>query len=209
MMDSFISISKSRWLLLIIIATLIFTWIQQRYNLSEVLFYNTYGDSLSIETIDNMIAVAKKYSWSAYLLVPIVMLLRMLFASVCFYVALFLRDIKSDFASCFNIAIKADTAFLLLGFLNIIYFSFSHVLTLTDIVSPFSLSYFLDLTSIPQYILYPLGLLNVGEVIYWILLVMLIRYRYKMSASDSLWFILTSYGVGLLLISLILALIVI
>ena len=201
--------SKLWWFVFLVTATLFFTWFQQRFLTSDILYYNTYGDSLSIETIDNMIAVAKKYSWGAYFIGPVIIFLRIIFASLCFYTALFFRDIKSDFASCFNIAIKADTAFLFLSFLNIIYFSFSPIHTLTDIVFPFSLSYFLDLTSIPQYILYPLGLLNVGEVIYWILLVMLIRYRYKMSASDSLWFILTSYGVGLLLISLIIALIVI
>ena len=200
---------KMKWLLILIIAALIFTWIQQQNNFSEALYYNTYGDSLSIETIDNMISVAKKYSWSVYLVTPVMLLLRICFTSLLFYIALYFRDIKSNFGSCFNIAIKADTAFLFVGLLNIIYFTFVPIETLADIMTPFSLAYFIDMTSIPPYIIYPLGLINLGEIIYWILLVIMVRYQYKMSISDSLWFIVSSYGVGLLLLSLTIALIVI
>ena len=201
--------SKYQWLLFIVAATLFFVWYQRTFFISDILYYNTYGDQLSVETIDSIIGNAKKYAWLGYISAPFVLLIRIAFTSICFYTALFFKDIKLDFTSCFNIALKADIAFVLWGLFKIIYYLAMPAVNLMDLAgNPLSLIYYLDVESLPRYLLYPIGLINLFEFLYWGLLISLIKYRYKFSVSESFKFVLSSYGVGLLLLALVFTLII-
>lgn len=201
--------SKYKWLLFLIAATLFFVWYQQSFFISDTLYYNTYGDQLSLETIDSIIGNAKKYAWFGYISAPFVLLIRITFTSLCFYTAFFFKNVESNFSSCFHMALKADVSFVLLGLFNIIYHLAVPVENLMDLAgNPLSLIYYLDVDSIPKYLLYPIGLINLFEFFYWGLLISLIKYRYKFSISESFNFVLSSYGVGLLLITLLFTLII-
>jgi len=208
-MKWFVEVSKLWWLLFLIAATLFFVWYQQTFFISDTLYYNTYGDQLSIETIDSIIGNAKKYAWLGYVLAPFVLLIRITFTTLCLYTALFFKNIESNFSSCFNMALKADVSFVLLGLFNIIYHLAVPVENLMDLAgNPLSLIYYLDVESIPKYLLYPIGLINLFEFIYWGLLISLINYRYKLSVSESFKLVLSSYGAGLLLLALAFTLII-
>ena len=200
--------SKLWWFLFLTGVTFVFIWMQQTFFVSDILYYNTYGDQLSIETIEQIIGNAQKYAWTSYVVTPLLLLLRITLVACCFYTALFFKNEKSDFTSCFNIALKSDTVFLLFGFFNIVYQVIVPANNLTELsASPVSLLYYIDIETIPKYLLYPVGLINLSEFFYWGLMIGLVRYRYKFSTSDSLSFVLSSYGIGLLLMVLIFALI--
>lgn len=201
--------SKLWWFLLLVGATVVIIWLQQTFFISDVLYYNTFGDQLSIDTIEMMIGGAKKYAWTSYIVLPILLLLRVTLTACCFYTALFFRNDKPDFASCFNVSLKADTVFFFFGFLNLIYQVVIPANNLTDLsANPLTLLYYLDTENIPKYLLYPLGLVNVAESFYWALMVGLIHYRFKFSLVGSFYFILKSYGIGLILMALIFSLFV-
>lgn len=187
----------------------VFCLVSANFFISDTLYYNTYGDQLSIETIDSIIGNAKKYAWLGYVLAPFVLLIRITFTTLCLYTALFFKNIESNFSSCFNMALKADVSFVLLGLFNIIYHLAVPVENLMDLAgNPLSLIYYLDVESIPKYLLYPIGLINLFEFIYWGLLISLINYRYKLSVSESFKLVLSSYGAGLLLLALAFTLII-
>jgi hypothetical protein len=208
-MKWFIEVSKLWWLLFLVAATLFFVWYQRNFFISDTLYYNTYGDQLSIETIDSMIGNTKRYAWLGYVSAPIILLLRVSFTSLCFYTAFFFKNIDSSFSSCFNISLKADVSFVFFGLFNIIYHLAVPAESLMDLAgNPLSLIYYLDVESIPRYLLYPIGLINLFEFFYWGLLISLIKYRYKFSVSESFKFVFSSYGVGLLLLTLIFTLII-
>lgn len=201
--------SKYQWLLFLIAATLFYVWYQQTFFISDILYYNTYGDQLSIETIDSMIGNTKKYAWLGYISAPFVLLIGITFTTLCLYTALFFKNVESKFSSCFNIALKADVSFVFLGLLIIIYQLVVPAENFMDLAgNPLSLIYYLDVESLPRYLLYPIGLINLFEILYWGLLISLIKYRYKFSVSESFKFVLSSYGVGLLLLALVLTLII-
>lgn len=199
---------KLRWFLFLGAATLFFVWYQQTFFISDTLYYNTYGDQLSIETIDSLIGDAKKYAWLGYVSAPFVLLIRITFTTLCFYTALFFKNVESKFCFCFNIALKADVSFVFLGLFNIIYHLAVPAENLVDLSgNPLSLIYYMDIESIPRYLLYPIGLINLFEFLYWGLLISLIKYKYKFSVSESFKFVFSSYGVGLLLLALVFTLI--
>ncbi|MDR2585599.1 MAG: hypothetical protein LBC84_05170 [Prevotellaceae bacterium] len=200
--------SKLWWFLYLIGATVVLILLQQTYIVSDILYYNTYGDQLSVDTIEMMIGGARKYVWVSYLIAPLLLLLRVTFVACCFYTALFFKNVKSDFASCINIALKSDTVFLVFMLFNIMYQAFVPASNLTELAAnPISLLYYLDVESIPVYLLYPVGLFNLSEFFYWGLMIGLVRYRYKFSTSESFSFVVGSYGIGLLIVALIFALI--
>jgi hypothetical protein len=187
-------------------ATLFFAWFQQTYFVTDILYYNTYGDTLSIETIDLLIAKAKEYSFWGYLAIPAIILLRILFTTVCLYVGSFFRNISNNFKVCFNVALKADMVFALALLFNIIYHIIVGFDSLTELSSnPLYLLYYVDITSVPKYLLYPVGLMNVFEWLYWIFLAGLIKYRYAYTVSGAFEFVMASYGTGTLLVILTIA----
>jgi hypothetical protein len=202
--------SKLGWFLLLAGATLCFTWLQQTFFVSDILYYNTYGDQLSMDTVEMIIGSAKKWAWVSYLFTPLLLLLRVTFVACCFYTALFFRNEKTDFSSCFNISLKSDTVFLLFGLFGIVYQLFFPASNLSELSSnPTTLLYYIEIENIPKYLLYPLGLVNLSELLYWGLLVSLVRYRFGCSLSNSFSFVIQSYGIGLMLIILIFSIILI
>ena len=205
----FYSKSKLQWLLFLVAVTLFFVWYQQTFFISDILYYNPYGDQLTLETIDSMIGNTKKYAWVGYISAPFVLIIRITFTTVCLYTTLFFKNVESKFSSCFNIALKADVSFVFLGLFNIIYHLAVPAENLMDLAgNPLSLIYYLDAECLPKYLLYPIGLINLFEFLYWGLLISLIKYRYKFSVSESFKFVLSSYGVGLLLLAMVFTLII-
>lgn len=202
--------SKYQWLLFIVAATLFFVWYQRTFFISDILYYNTYGDQLSVETIDSIIGNVNKYAWLGYISTPFVLLIRITFTTLCLYIGFFFKNIESNISSCFNIALKAEVSFVFLGLFNIIYHLVVPVDNLMDLTgNPLSLIYYLDLESLPRYLLYPIGIINFFAFLYWGLLVLLIKSQYRFLNTESLIFVLSSYGAGLLLIALLLTLIII
>ncbi|MDR1582396.1 MAG: hypothetical protein LBS55_03910 [Prevotellaceae bacterium] len=201
---------KLKWLLLLTATTLFFAWFQQTYFATDILYYNTYGDTLSIETIDLLIENAKKYSLWGYLAIPAIILLRILFTTLCLYLGSFFRNISNNFKVCFNIALKADAVFLLALLFNVVYHTlagFDNLIELTT--NPLYLLYYVDGESIPKYLLYPVGLVSFFELLYWAFLAGLVKYRYEYTASGSLEFVAASYGTGTLLVILVVVFLVI
>ena len=202
--------SKLWWLLFLIVTTIICMWVQQTFFISDSLYYNTYGDQLSIETIEMFISNAKEYLPYTYVAATLVIVIRILFTSICLYIASFFAGIAHNFKCCYNIALKADVVFLMAGLFNLVYHLIVSYDNLIDMaVNPLLLSYYVDLASLPKYLLYPLSLVNGFEIAYWLLLALLWRYAYKYSFADSLAFVAKSYGWGLLFIILVIALIVV
>ena len=202
--------SKLQWLLFLVAATLFFAWFQQTYFVTDILYYNTYGDTLSIETIDLFIEKAKAYSFLGYLAIPAVILLRILFTTFCLYIGSFFRNISNNFKVCYNVALKADMVFVLALLFNVVYHTLVGFNSLTELSSnPLYLLYYVDLETVPKYLLYPVGLMNFFELLYWALLVGLVKYRYAYTASGALEFVVASYGTGTLLVILVIVFFVI
>lgn len=198
------------WLLFLILATIFLTWYNQYFIVSDTLYYNTYGEKLSLETIATIIENTKKYAWISYILAPMTVILRILFTAVCLYTGSFFRNRTVEFTACYKAALYSDTIFLTGGLIHIILLLFLPPESIQDLSgNPFSLLYYLDIENIPHYLLYPAGLLNVYEIAYWVVLALWIQKLQKSSFVESIYFVLSTYGLGLLLIALVFTLILI
>lgn len=169
----------------------------ENYNL----FYRTYENQLNIDRISEMLKQAITWKWVGYLFVPVIILMRISYTSVCIYIGCFLADIKVRFIDIFKLSILADFVFVISGILKlIILIFFKNVNTLDDLqVQPLSLLNLFDKNTLDIFYRYPLSVLNIFEAIYMLVLVWIISDLIGRSFMNSFKTIATSYGTGLLL----------
>jgi hypothetical protein len=167
----------------------------------DALYYNAFGDILGAEHIEQLIEQQKFYKNLSYLLIPLILLIRPFYTATCLVTGAVLSEQKLKFKQSFNIALKADAVFLLEVMIRIIYLSIVGTNSLQEIGIPlFSVLQWLGVDNVAPYLSYPLGILSVFELIYWILLSIFISIHTKKKFWSSFYFVLSTYGIGLLLL---------
>ena len=85
--------------------------------------------------------------------------------------------------------------------IRIIYLSIAGVNSLQEISIPlFSILQWMGVDNVAAYLSYPLGILSVFELIYWILLSIFVSIYTQKNFWRSFYFVLSTYGTGLLLL---------
>ena len=168
----------------------------------------TFSEQLSFERVTQMVELSVKWQWVGYIAIPLVLLLRVFYTSLCIYSGLLFFNFTAGFGRIFKIALWADFVFVLstLAKLVILIF-FREVNTLHDLqFQPFSVLEFFPRESVDTMFIYPLSLLNLFELGYFLMLAWLIRDLLNTESPGKpfgfgMAFRLTgiSYGCGLLL----------
>lgn len=198
------------WQLFIALSVLgiLMTFSVQYLFFSDELLQQTFGSQLAYERINAMFALSRKWQWVGYAIIPVVILLRVFYTSVFLYTGLFFADISTGFGKIFKIALWADFAFVLSGVAKlIILIFFKEVSTLHDLqFQPLSLMELFNQAAVDTLFLYPLSLLNLFELGYFVALVWLLKELLKEEQPEmyfgmgkSLQLVGVSYGSGLLL----------
>lgn len=189
-------------LLWLIFLTLFIYWsIDYLYLSNHNLFYQTYANQLGLDRITKMIEQSRKWQWVSYILIPIIFLIRIGFTATCLYIGCFIAELKIDFGKLFKIALLADFVFILASFSKlVILIFFKNVNTLEDLqFQPLSLLELFDRSSVEPYLIYPLSLISIFELLYWLVLARLLGEVIKQPFDKTLKTVMFSYGSGLLL----------
>ncbi len=184
-------------ILLNILLSIVLNW----FVISDELYYQSLGEQLRTDLISKIINLKNKWDWIFFLITPLILFIKVLFVTVCLGVGNFILDWKLKLKQLFRIAIIAETVFLLAAFVRIIWFLlFKENLTFEYIQTfyPLSLLNLVVIKNIPQYLIYPLQLVNLFELLYWIVLSYLIKIYTEKSFDQSLGFVAKTYGMGLL-----------
>lgn len=175
---------------------------------SDVLYYQTYGEQLALSRIDKMLELSKKWEWLGYVFIPIILFVRVAFTSLCLYIGIFFVEIDLKFSKLFKIALLAEFVYFLSGFAKLVVFIFfKEVSTLNDLqFTPFSLLNIFDKNAIDPLFVHPLGMLNIFNLVYFLVLAWLLKdlineekENLSQKYGGALKLVVTSYGSGLLL----------
>ena len=168
--------------------------------LSDELYIQTYEKAVAIDRIMEMIKLSQKWQWLGYVFIPIAVLVRVGFTAICLYAGLFVANLKVRFRDLFKVALLADFVFVAAGVAKlVILIFFKEVNTLDDLqFQPLSLMQLFDKSSVDALLVYPLSLLNVFEVLYWLALAWLLTGVVEKPMGSTLKTVATSYGQGLL-----------
>jgi hypothetical protein len=168
---------------------------------SDELYYQSFGEQMAANRIDKMIELSLKWQWIGYAFIPIVVLIRISFTSLCLYTGCLLVNLKVRFKELFNLALLADFIFILAGLTKlVILIFFKEVNTLEDLqFQPLSLLELFDRKSVDVLFIYPSSMISIFELLYWLTLTWLLTVFNELPFGSSLKTVASSYGSGLLL----------
>jgi hypothetical protein len=178
----------------------------------EVLIYNSLSEHLTSRQIENFFEMQNQWKWVGYVFTPVFILLKtILVASVLYIGTFFYSKVKVTFKQLWDVVLKAEFLFLLVGVCKIIWFYFFQTTyTLEDLqyFYPLSALNIIGYKGLEPWFIYPLQTLNVFEVVYWFILAYYISRLasptknvsdYKPDLDFGLKIVLASYGSALLL----------
>lgn len=156
------------------ILTSIFIFLSNHILSYERLFIDSLSSYLSDYQIKRYIIFQKKWQWFSYAIIPVILLIKTaLISSILYIGTFFYSKAKVTFKQLFNAVIKAEFVFLLVGIAKIIWFYFFQTnYTLEDLqyFYPLSALNIVGYQGLDAWFIYPLQVLNLFELAYWLLL---------------------------------------
>lgn len=190
------------WFAVICILQIAFTLAGNYVLISNEIYFDLFGEQLPYDRIAELIEASNEWMWVGYTILPLILLLKFFLIASCLTLGTLLLGSPTSFKNLFRIVILAELVFIIPSIIKIFWFGVFHVdYTLRDLqfFSPLSVLNLVDRESVEPWLIYPLQLLNVFELVYWLVLAYglydLTRERY----SKMLGLVAASYGTGLLL----------
>jgi len=181
------------------------------FNIEELTYF-TIQNKVTKEQLEEIFNFKKKWEWVSYFIIPVLLLIKTaLVASILYIGTFFYSKTKVTFKQLWDIVVKAEFVFLLVGVLKIIWFYFfqtSYTLEDLQYFYPLSILNIVGYKGLDAWFIYPLQTLNLFELAYWLILAYYISKiasptknfegnNYKMDFG--LKIVATSYGSALLL----------
>lgn len=166
---------------------------------SDDLYY-VFFNQLDTDRISSMIESGKKWKWLSYVLIPVFLIVKLFLVSICLSIGGLLTRVEDGFRQFFKAVVYAEFIFLTPVILKLIWFVFFDVnYSLEDLqyFSPLSAFSFFNPEEIEPWLVYPIQLLNIFELFYWLALAYQLKDVLGKSFKASLGFVAATYGVGL------------
>ncbi|EJU32267.1 hypothetical protein HMPREF1154_2607 [Capnocytophaga sp. CM59] len=170
-------------------------------NLDKV-FVLSLSEQLTSEQVQKILFIRKKWQWVQYAFIP-------LFFGIKISIVAFLLDIgclfhnkEIPYRQLFRIVLLSEFIFLLAPILKLCWFYFFQSnFTLEDLqyFYPLSLGNIIDHKTVASWLVYPLQVVNVFEVAYFLFLSIQIDKAIGSTTEEGLNIAGCSYGIGLLL----------
>ncbi len=172
--------------------------IQQKYVLTEQVYYNTLGEQLTIERIDAFIDKQNTWTWLRYFFIPVTLLFQTFLVSICLATGAILLDYKLKFSAIFAMVVKAAVIYAVGKLVYMMVVQFMDIQTIEDLIRADVFSLLGWVGKIPTWLYYPLSVVNVFEIVFWLLLAGGMSYLLQKHWTRMVGFVAATYGVGLL-----------
>ncbi len=162
------------------------------------LLYKDLSEQLTIDQIETLFNTKAEWAWVSYVVLPLLLFLKITVIAWILAIGGFFTDTSLDHKAYFQIVLKAEFVFLLAIVFKIIWFKFIAPDSTFEQVQqfvPLSLQHIIDTGNVPQWGLYPLQLINIFELAYWLVLSVLISKATKM--GNGLKIVAMGYGPAL------------
>lgn len=181
--------------------TLLILYSYSQFIINDEMYYNSLSERLTTERIGEIINVNKKFQWISYALVPAKLILKIFLPAICIFAGAMLVGHEIEFRNIFKICLFAELVFAASAIITFaLHLLFINASTFDDLSKAdyFSLHALFRSASTPVYMVYPLQVINVFEVIYWLLLAAGLQIFLGKSFGKMFSFVMMTYGIGLL-----------
>lgn len=168
---------------------------------TDSLYYDYLGDQVAYERIRELLDFSAKWQWVGYLFIPLIYLLKFFIIAICLMTGVILFGYRARFKRLFHIAMIAEFVFLLPGLIKLVWFTWIHKnysLEELQFFYPFSMLSWFGQENYEIWLHYPLQLINVFELSYWLMLSIGLGVLLKQNISKMFGLVAGSYGIGLL-----------
>jgi hypothetical protein len=164
------------------------------------LLYKDLSEQLTLQQIEKILQTKTKWSWVGFAVLPLLLFLKITVIAWVLAIGGFFHDVELKHKHYFRTVLISEFVFLLPALLKIGWFYFFEMeYTLEEVQQfvPFSLMHLLGGEGVPDWGLYPMQIINVFEIVYWILLAFLIN-KYSQS-EKGMRVVLMGYGPALVI----------
>jgi hypothetical protein len=199
------SLRRSYFFIGIVILAVVLNYLVQSTLITESVFINTYTETMDSDRISELFRNMKHYQLIAYVLVPVLLIIKVGFNTFALTVRTLLSEGEFSFHGNFNVCLKAELAFTAMLLVKTIWLLFfSKVETVGDInFIPLSAAGLWHAKNLPKWAVYPLETLNLWELAYCYIGSMLFATQYKLSMKKAAGIFCSGYLGGTLVIIII------
>jgi len=194
---------RTHLFLLLIIASLGFSLTVKELLISDTLYFNSLAEKFSYEQIQEALDEGKNWEWFGFAIIPIFYAIKCSLVAFCLSIGLFFVTDRFEFKKLFGMAAVAEFVFLIPVVGKLLWFLFVQTdYTLEDLqlFYPLSALSIFDYHAVQPWLLYPLQVLNVFELIYWVVLAFgVARVMPQRDVNRAIGVVASSYGTGLVI----------
>ncbi len=192
---------KYRAFILLSLAFVVMAILNKTILNSDELLYDSLSEQLTGNQIDEILAFNKKWQWLSYLMIPIILFVKIGLITCTLYLGIFFFNLKSSLKRLFFLVTKAEFVFVIVGLIKLIWLSFLDDLTIDDVqyFYPLSALNIIGYEGVSTWFIYPLQVLNLFELLYWIVLAYLLAKEINITSDRGLKVVASSYGSFLLI----------
>jgi hypothetical protein len=188
---------KFLFVLYCIFLVVFYFWIDYAI-LTDLVFFEFYSDKFSESRVYELLDFRKEWLWVTYPIKLMIQLIALNIPAMLIYLGLYLAKYEIRYKKVFGVVLISEFVFFIPLLIKIIWFSYHPVsMEAVRLFSPLSLFSLFNAESLQEWLFYPLKVLNIFEVIYWILLAFLLA-KYLKSSLDSMLKIVLGYYVSFL-----------
>lgn len=166
--------------------------------LTDLVFFEFYSDKFSESRVYDLLDFRKEWLWVTYPVKLLIQLIALNIPAMLIYLGLYLAKYEISYKKVFGLVLTSEFVFFIPLLIKIIWFSYHPVsMEAVRLFAPLSLLSLFDAESLQEWLFYPFKVLNVFEVVYWILLAFLLA-KYLKSSIDAMLKIVLVYYVSFL-----------
>ena len=197
----FHEIKKLEFFLFISLLYVLFSVLLNEFIIKDDLYYQTLGEQLARERIEQLLEFKHKWDWIAYLIIPVILFFKFLFVALCLETGSILQGYKTSFKQMFHIAMFSELVFLFAQMLKTVVIALAKLEDLNELqyIASFSLLSIINNKNIDPWFIYPLHTINIFEILYWLFLAFILKTLLQKEYTRMIKFVLSTYGVGLLI----------
>lgn len=201
--------SKYNYLQFVFISTLTLI-VSYEYNVfiqTDNLYVQSLSDIYTQEIILQILNVRHQWAWLTYPILPVIIFLSTSLIALIILMVIELYyandgNKKIKFRDTWRIVLTAQWSMVTASFVKVLWFGFFHThYSYEELQSfyPLSLINLYDTKSLEPWLTYPIQLINIFEVAYWILLIIGIKKLLKETWRKSFTIVFLSYGLSLII----------
>ncbi len=198
----FLSFDGRVYFLFLCLCSFALSYWAQAFLLTDSIYYQSFGEQLSLQRFEALMEQSRKWQWIGYAITPLLYLFKLGLVALCLFTALLFAEYEVRFAQVFKVALIAEAIFLVPAFLRLLWFAeFQPSFSLEEVSQfmPLSMANLFDTATLEKWLIYPLQILNLFELLYIFFLAYGLRSILAKAFSEVLSVVLSGYGLGLLL----------